>query len=86
MVLRSLPDHTVAYNRISNRQFVKFAVESDRDGAVMHIPEAGVDFGEGQLLETLIRQGGWGEHQKNSHKNKRMLPEKHSYLLTELPC
>src|SRR2546427_8683309 len=49
MVWRSLPDHTVAYNRISNRQFVKFAaVESDRDGAVMHMPEAGVYFGEGQ--------------------------------------
>src|SRR5437660_4166116 len=42
-------DDTVAYNRISNRQLVKFAaVESDRDGAVMHMPEAGVYFGEGQ--------------------------------------
>src|SRR5437879_1250995 len=49
---------TVAYNRISNRQLVKFAaVESDRDGAVMHIPEAGVYFGEGQLSQRLRCRG-----------------------------
>src|SRR5438067_13005181 len=36
MVLRSLPDDTVAYNRISNRQLVKFASSGKRrDGAVM---------------------------------------------------
>jgi len=29
-------------------------VESDRDGAVMHMPEAGVYFGEGQVLRPLV--------------------------------
>src|SRR5438105_7490754 len=32
MVLRSLSDHTVAYNRISNRQLVKFARSGKRPG------------------------------------------------------
>src|SRR2546428_3248728 len=32
MVLRSLPDHTVAYNRISNRQLLKFASTRKRPG------------------------------------------------------